>query len=898
LETWHRPDVEFPQFEAMSRELAYPPGLGLPGQVWASGQPTWVPELVEESSFPRAPVAAKEGIRAGFGLPILLGGQVLGVIEFCSREVRSRDEDLLRVMATVGSQIGTFLERQRAEDDRRESEERFRTLFEDAPIAYHEIDAEGVVQRVNRAECNLLGLEASEILGKPVWERVAPEERLASREAVRRKLARQQPIVPFRRDYTRRDGVIRTLEIHERLIEDKNGNVVGIRSTMLDITERVQAERELQRYARELEAAKTRAEAATQAKSAFLANMSHEIRTPMNAIIGMTELALDTRLTPQQRDYLTMVKESAGSLLAIINDILDFSKIEAHKLELERVDFPLRDVLEDAVRILALRAQQKGLELACHVEREAPERLVGDPVRLRQIVVNLAGNAIKFTKEGEVVVRVRAESRGGEEAVLHFSVSDTGIGIPADKRQSIFEAFSQADSSTTREHGGTGLGLAICNELVRRMGGRIWVESEVGCGSTFHFTASFGVSTQTPARRVEPAVLRELPVLVVDDNATNRRILEEILSSWGMKPVSVEGGWAALAALGASRQAGRPFGLAVIDGQMPGMDGFALAERIRGDPELAATPLILLTSAAQQQDAARCRKAGVQVYLTKPAKQSDLLDAILAALAGPPAQEAPPQVEKLASPGPSPRRLRILVAEDKPVNQKLAAQLLSRRGHRVTIANDGREAVALWEKQHFDLILMDVQMPEMGGMEATAIIRDKERPTGRRIPIAAMTAHAMEGDRERCLEAGMDAYVSKPIRAEELYAVLDQLAPAAPPVIDDAALLSRLNGNRRLLREMAGLFLADCPKMLSALRDAVAAGNAQAVAQAAHALKGSVANFAAAEAVQAALRLESIGTQGDLTGLREAHAGLEREMARVEQALRAFAPKRSSRSRR
>lgn len=799
------------------------------------------------------------------------------------------------VYDTAGNLVGIqgifsdVTEKERAERELIQTKSRLQAVLDAATqVAIISMDVNGCINLFNSGAETMLGYTMSEMLGKTPEMLHLPTEILARSAELSRRFRRPirgfDVFIEYARKgdheerewtYVRKDGSQIRVALSVTSKRDHEGKINGYLSIATDITARHLAEEQLLK-------AKEAAEAANRAKSDFLANMSHEIRTPLNAVIGMTELVRDTPLNATQREYLGMVQESGEALLSIINDILDFSKIEAGKLSLERIGFNLRELLGDTMKSLALRAHRKGLELACHVATTVPVAVEGDPHRLRQVVVNLVGNAIKFTERGEVVLHVDLEKATDQEITLHCKVTDTGIGISADQLHTIFEAFEQADTSTTRRYGGTGLGLAISSRLVELMGGCIWVESQLEVGSTFHFLVRFGTMTQEldpQGSIVHPAVLNGLRVLIVDDNATNRKILVEILTGWAMMPTAVCGVSEAIEELSRKAQDGQPYALVLTDENMPEVNGFELARQIHDNPVLCRSLVMMLTSSDRPGDVQRCEEMGISAYLIKPIKQSELLDAILVAIG-----EQTALSESSESAGSSRTAIRsksILLAEDSLINQKLAIGLLTKWGHQVTVANDGREAVNLSAQQPFDVVLMDVQMPEMDGLDAAKAIRRREQKTGIHLPILAMTAHAMKGDRERCLEAGMDDYLMKPIRADQLFQALERIGvgsvvpvtrtpPIAVPKPDqdhvdwDVALLA-VNSDHELLHHVAEAFMEECPTLNETMRRSVQSGDAKLFQRAAHTLKSGLRMFGVSRLADDVEKLEHCARSGTLT---------------------------------
>ncbi|MDZ7698119.1 MAG: response regulator [Deltaproteobacteria bacterium] len=854
-----------------------------------------------------------------------------------ARQVYRKDIDAAMILLAIED----ITERKRLETLLTESEERFRRLFETADDAIVLLEkGEGKITHANPSTEKMLGYAREESTGNKLQDigvLLDQSDFQTTMENLNKSGMIKYDDVPAK---TKAGQHIHT-DIY--LVDAILDRAMLVQCNIRDITARKQAEANLLETNRHLEAATaranelaTQAEEANRAKSEFLANMSHEIRTPMNGIVGMTELLLGTDLTKEQRDYLETLNTSSEYLLNLINDILDLSRIEARRLELEEIDFDLRTTLEGAARALSHKAHEKGLELICHIAPDVPTALAGDPGRLRQVILNFTGNAIKFTEKGQVVIGAKTEKEEETSTTLHFTVADTGIGISPDKLEMIFESFRQVDSSVTRRYGGTGLGLTISKQIVRMMNGRVWVESEPGKGSVFHFTVPFTLSRAEIRKPVSPDAvdIAGIRALIVDDNALNRQIFREMLSKWGLILGEARDGEGALEAVKRAFESGEPYRLMLLDFQMPGMDGFELAEKVMESPYGADLEIIMLTSSGQPGDAERCRKMGISGYLQKPARMAELFDAILMVLDCP--GDAPPSLVTRHRVQDARKRFHILLAEDNPINRKVAFEVLKKRGHRLTMVANGLEALRAFEREPFDLILMDVQMPEMDGFAATREIRrlegervgsvEAESSKGKesspprserypassiqhpvsRIPIVAMTAHALKGDRERCLEAGMDDYVSKPVKAEVLYRVIENLvntrqkddevgatALHAPPelpedraVFDLSAALEAAAGNRTLFLEIARLFLSELPQAVSDIREAVSNSDASRLEQGAHKLKGSLSIVGAKRAFDAAYGLEVLGREGKM---QEAEYGVDvllKDLQDLESALR------------
>ena len=786
--------------------------------------------------------------------------------------------------------------RKQSDNALKQSERLYHSLVDNLPIYLVRKDIEGRITYANENLCRLLGRTSEEVLGCTDYDFFPRDLAEKYRRDDRSVIESGQVFSDV--EENRAGDRASFFEVRKTPIRDAGERIVGTQAIFWDVTERQQA-------LRDLAAAKEAAEAANRAKSEFLANMSHEIRTPMNAVIGMTGLVLDTDLSVQQRDYLETVRDSAESLMEIINDLLDFSKIEAGKFELEVDLFDLRELLGDAMKALGVRAYGKGIELACRVDPQIPQFIVGDGLRLRQILVNLVGNAVKFTDHGEVVLEVGGVGETDAALTLCFSVRDTGIGIAPEHQEKIFRVFEQADMSTTRRYGGTGLGLAICSRLAELMGGEIRVDSRPGEGSTFEFAADFGKASGAAADAVasDTTQLTGLRVLIVDDNATNRAILEELCRNWMMHPVSVGSALEALTMLRESVAEKTPFPLVLTDASMPDIDGFALCEEIAANPSLRSTVVMMLTSLDRHGDAMKCEEIGVSAYLLKPVKQSELFDSIALAMGTHPAVEDSAESTEPAAPM---RPLHLLLAEDSLANQKLALGLISRWGHRLTVVDNGREAVEAVKSTSFDGVLMDVQMPELDGLQATREIRTWERATGGRIPIIAMTAHAMQEDREKCFESGMDGYVAKPIRPRELREALAELfstdasdageeetqgesqhGDQREKPVDWNAALAAAQGDRSLLGSVVDACLTELPQLQKKLARALQAGDSHEVMRLAHTIKGNLRTFKGIGSETAQL-IETAGKKEQVREAAELFDSLQTDLQAVMRELQRF----------
>ena len=764
----------------------------------------------------------------------------------------------------------------------------FSSLLDHSPDRIYFKDLESRFTRISKSLAEKFDREANKILGRTDVDFFSEEFATRTRKDELQIIETGESIVSKLEEEKRPDGHSFWCSTTKVLLQDENGNIFGTFGISRDVTELVDSRRRLQK-------ALALADGASRAKSEFVANMSHEIRTPMNGIIGMARLLAETSLDSNQSEYTSMISQASESLMGLLNDILDFSKIEAGKLELDQIPFNLSDSVGKTTQSLASKAIEKDLELACRISPALPERLVGDPSRLRQIIVNLVGNAIKFTDHGEILVEVDSQAFDDKSVELHFSVQDTGIGIPAEKQQLIFDEFSQADSSTTRRFGGTGLGLTICKQLVGLMGGKIWVESEVGVGTTFHFSANFPVAENQPSTSTfKLEQLRGIRTLVVDDNQTNRRIVEEMLKSWKLSPQVVDGGVAAITEMQNATKRGLPYQLVLLDCMMPGMDGFSVAELVSGNPVFSNPTIIMISSAAGLGDAMRCKDAGISHYMTKPVIKSELFDVIVDALGTEHAKEEPTSVleqRRISELKPA-RPLHILAVEDDEISQRVAVGYLEQAGHRVTLARTGREAISIVDSlgdrsnESFDLILMDVQMPDIDGIKTTTVIREREKKTGNRIPIIAATAAAMAGDRERCLAAGMDAYIAKPIQIELLFEMIEaqtgiakQVSTISQPVpnlepenlydpeaalVDFESSLTKVPGGTEGLVKTHRIFLGECERLITDLESALAKSDFETVKRAAHSIRGSARVLCADRLASICLELETLANNGKL----------------------------------
>ena len=875
-------------------------GHGLTAYVFRGGCPMLLTEKAIHELVAQGEIDLVGTLPAAWlGVPLRTPAETIGVLVVQHYEdehaYSTRD---LEFLSSVGDQIALAIEGKRMEERLRESEEKYRTILESIEDGYFEVDLEGTYLFLNDSFCRISERSEHELLSHNYQEFFAPDLTKTLYEAYSSVYKTGRPLRAFEYEIVRKDGTKKFVEESVTLKKDAAGQPIGFMGIRRDCTERKQ-------IGAELEKARDAALESARLKSEFLANMSHEIRTPMNGVIGMSGLLLDTELTSDQREFAETISSSGDALLTIINDILDFSKMEAGKLQFEHLDFDLGNAVEGAVELLAERAFEKKIELASLIHSDVTTKLRGDPGRLRQVLTNLIGNALKFTERGEVIVQAEKESETDSEVVVRFSVSDTGIGIDEAMQPNLFQAFIQADGSTTRKYGGTGLGLAISKQLVELMGGQIGLTSAPGKGSTFWFTARFD---KQPAGSVacKPQVLSldKLRALIVDDNATNRKILAYQLSSWGMIHEAADSGAQALELLRAAAAQGKAYDFAILDFMMPGMDGFELARTIKADPAIPRMPLVLLTSYGQRGDATTARENGLAAYLTKPVRQSVLFNCLARVISEPLAiddrltaraalksdlltkhtlKEAKPMSQGL-----------VLVAEDNTVNQKIAVRQLEKLGYRADAVADGRQALEALTRISYDLVLMDCQMPEMDGYEATVEIRRREG-NRKHTMIIAMTAHALEGDREKCLSVGMDDYISKPVKAEDLAKVLERVSVAGVKSeldemisqevvepVDLHRLYESMGEEPEELLDILGIYLDQMSLSLKRLDAAIESGDAGEIDLIAHNCCGVSANCGMTAVVVPLRELERMGRENCLQGSKVLGAQVSSEFERIK----------------
>lgn len=906
-------------FKSIQSVKQFESGQDLVGRIWKSGQAAWIMDVTQDENIIGVEDMNRLGIRTAFGFPVIISGDTVAVIEFYNTQTLPPDAHLLRLARSIGHQLGNLFSRMRAQEERT----RMAAIVESSGDAIIGTNLQGEIVSWNPGATEMYGWTFDEAMGQDITILLPSHSKRVDHgvHTVLETGKRLNRVETVRKSKSGKKIYVSTTVSPVR---NSSGRIIGTASIERDITQRL-------KRIKDLREARDAAEEANRTRGEFLANVSHELRTPMNAILGMLDLALQDDLQEPLLDYLTTAKDSADSLLLLVNDILDFSRLEAGRFELEPVPFNLRDLLDEAIKTLSVSAYEKGLELACRVGRGVPRYVVGDPIRLRQVITNLAGNAIKFTEVGEVVVEVQRPDRDnkaseeplepGDEVELKFCVADTGIGISAEDQQRIFAPFTQADASTTRQYSGSGLGLAICHELTELMGGTMWLDSVPGTGSKFYFSANLEVAKPTVSElELEQAnvdQLRDLPVLVVDDNQTNLQIIQEMLKNWSMKPTAVDSAEQALQLLDTTSNDAR-FPLVIVDALMPETDGFMLLEKARERGSLTSAAILMLSSADRQVFNERCNNLKVSAYLEKPISQSDLLDTIMTALQGPFFKRG--AVKKIDT---TTSTLNILVAEDVPANQKVILSILKRRGHNVTIANNGREALDILRAKTFDLVLMDVQMPTMDGLQATRTIRKKEQDSGKHTPIIAMTAHAMRGDRQKCIDAGMDNYIAKPINSQKLLRLVEMYAddmdaaieefppntswsipdpasrrtqkhPEIQPhitehldsVINMDSAIERIGGDTGLLADMVSYFFEDAPGLLSQIRQHLDSNQLEEASRAAHSLKGLCSNFDAKKPAELARKVERMASEGNIANIDQVVDDLEIQFGMLVDCLR------------